>query len=91
MPANIIASENEQPITRVELAAFVGRMLTRYFAEHRRKPIWVSVRVAAELCGVSLTKMRKMIDAGLVEYTDVGHKRLVKVASLEALGETLAK
>jgi len=50
------------------------------------RPIWVRPKAAAKLGGFGLTRCYELINGGQLETRKVGGMRLVKVASIEALG-----
>ena len=49
--------------------------------------IWVSVCEACRLSGLGRTKLYELMASGRVLSTTVGRRRLVSVASIEALGD----
>lgn len=54
------------------------------------QPITVSIAEACRIVGIGKTSLYAAINAGKIEAVRVGRRRLVKVASLEALIEEAA-
>lgn len=54
-------------------------------------PILVSPARAAEMLGISVWSMHKLIQAGEVESGKSGGRRLVKVSSLHAYADKIVK
>lgn len=52
-------------------------------------PIWVSPREASRLTGIGLTRLYELLNDGTLISTKLGHKRLIRYASLETLGDRL--
>lgn len=53
------------------------------------QPIFVSLKQAGQMLGISTWSARKLCEDGLVESRYHGTRRLVSVASLAAFAETL--
>jgi hypothetical protein len=53
------------------------------------RPIWVRPATACEIGGFGLTSCYEMMNSGVLKSVRVDGKRLVSVASIEQLGESL--
>lgn len=51
------------------------------------EPIWITVAEARRVTSLGLTKFYALVNDGTIQTVKLGKRRLVKVASLKALGE----
>jgi excisionase family DNA binding protein len=54
------------------------------------KPVWVSVKDATRLSGIGRTKLYELLNANAIASVKIRRKRLVSLASIEALGSEAA-
>ncbi|WP_310496830.1 helix-turn-helix domain-containing protein [Sandarakinorhabdus sp.] len=55
------------------------------------KPINTSIVVAANVLGIGRSKTYELINAGLLDTVKIGRRTLVRVSSIEAFSDSLAK
>ena len=54
------------------------------------RPVWVSVKDATRLSGIGRTKLYELLNTNTIASIKIGRKRLVLMASIEALASEAA-